>query len=206
MTPAEIMGRFCSLGGNCEFGIAQRAYGAEPMDLFRWAATPPVVLIDLLNNDFDGLDEIEVLPASPGGEYTIRNTRYNFMWHSFTFAPDPTAAEVLARERRRLPRLADFMRETLIAGERILVRLPEHRTHVVAVGQMLAAIRRYGNCPLLHAVLADDNNTFPTIKSEENGLLWGYIDQFAGLDVAATTKAESWLTLCTEALRHQSTC
>jgi hypothetical protein len=38
---AAVMQRFCSLGLNCEFGEAQRKCGIEPLDLLRWASTPP---------------------------------------------------------------------------------------------------------------------------------------------------------------------
>jgi hypothetical protein len=32
---------FENLGGNCEFGLVQRHFGAEPLSLLRWTATPP---------------------------------------------------------------------------------------------------------------------------------------------------------------------
>lgn len=35
-TARGLMLDFCSLGNNCEFGIAQRKSGAEPLDLLRW--------------------------------------------------------------------------------------------------------------------------------------------------------------------------
>jgi hypothetical protein len=48
MTNADLMVSFCSLGGNCEFGVAQRAYGAEAPDQFRWAILEMLALLELL--------------------------------------------------------------------------------------------------------------------------------------------------------------
>ena len=60
VTHRDVMLQFCSLGDNCDFAAAQRAYQAEPLDLFRWARTPFVSLIRLLDNDFNGLADIKV--------------------------------------------------------------------------------------------------------------------------------------------------
>ena len=40
----EIMLSLESVGINCEFGFCQRAFGAEPLGLFRWSFTPLITI------------------------------------------------------------------------------------------------------------------------------------------------------------------
>ena len=63
---ASLMRRFCSLGDNCELGIAQRRLGAEPADLLRWAAIDVSALLRLLSDRGAALAESRrgVRPAS----------------------------------------------------------------------------------------------------------------------------------------------
>lgn len=88
----DLMRSFCALGHNCEFGMAQRVFGAEPIDLFRWALTQSDVLIRLLRAKFAGIGDphqIEVY-ASPTGEYHVRHNRYHFAWHAWANVGETT--------------------------------------------------------------------------------------------------------------------
>jgi hypothetical protein len=62
----RVMEGFVSLGENCEFGFAQRAYGAEPLDLLRWASTPLRVVRALLQARFEGIDAPDVVKVRVG--------------------------------------------------------------------------------------------------------------------------------------------
>jgi hypothetical protein len=66
---AERMGSFCSIGGNCEFGAAQRTYGAEPHDLLWWAISEMGILLKLLAERFEGIgDDLEIDPQMTSSE------------------------------------------------------------------------------------------------------------------------------------------
>lgn len=41
MLPSELVARFESLGDNCEFGLVQRHFGAEPVGVFRFPTPKP---------------------------------------------------------------------------------------------------------------------------------------------------------------------
>jgi tetratricopeptide (TPR) repeat protein len=47
--------RFESLGSDCEFGIVQRLFQADPVGLLRWTTTEPEALVRALDTRFDGV-------------------------------------------------------------------------------------------------------------------------------------------------------
>lgn len=195
-----LMASFCSLGGNCEFGVAQRAYGAEPIDLFRWASTLMPVLLDMLKHRFEGIGEhLEVLPPAPGGEIMIRNTRYQFMWHAWAKEGEVELQRVLDRERARLPRLAEMLIDTLTEAKRILVRVPDHHVSEHGLPALVNLLRTYGPTTLLFVALADADHPAGTVVRVSDGLVRGYIDHFANpATILAATPSADWLALCRE--------
>src|SRR5579885_2880091 len=55
LPPDQLMMRFESLGENCEFGLAQRRCGAEPLGLLRFASAPLEKLLAGLEGRFEGM-------------------------------------------------------------------------------------------------------------------------------------------------------
>ncbi len=55
-------------GGGCEFGLFQRACGAEPLGLLRWASVGPDQLIACLDSRFDGIGSLETTEIFVGEE------------------------------------------------------------------------------------------------------------------------------------------
>jgi hypothetical protein len=74
LPPAQLMLRFEALGQNCEFGVVQRHYGAEPLGLLRFSSTPLHLLVAALNNDLAVLAnrKIQRWVSRPGN--TLRAT------------------------------------------------------------------------------------------------------------------------------------
>jgi hypothetical protein len=198
---ATLMASFCSLGGNCEFGAAQRAYGAEPIDLFRWASTLMPVLLDLLGQRFEGIGEdLEVFLTGPGGEYMVRNKRYRFNWHAWVRDGETTPERLLARERARLPRLAEFLVDAMTEGRRIFVRVPDNHVSEYGLGALVRSMRKYGPTTLFFVARADVNHLPGTVVRVSDGLMRGYIDHFADpANIMATTPSADWLVLCRKA-------
>ena len=73
-----LLMRFESLGQNCEFGLVQRRYKAEPLGLFRWASTASAALTAILEADMQGIGAPEYTAVHwKSSEYLVRDPRYN---------------------------------------------------------------------------------------------------------------------------------
>lgn len=199
ISPRDLALRFCSLGDNCEVGIAQRYLGAEPIDLFRWGNTPAERLVDLLRSDFEGFgapDHIEVV--SMAGEYVIHNRRHGLIWHSWTRETEATADAVLERERRRIPLLVRKLREELREGARVFV--VRRRDGFGALAHELhTAIRAFGRAPLLLVSKREHG----TLEQIDDGLFdAGFPKLSQSSCVPATTDRTAWKALFTQVLEH----
>jgi hypothetical protein len=191
----DLMLRFCSLGYNCEFGIAQRAYDAEPLDLLRWAATPYPVLLTLLQRRFAGIGDpsaIKIDATTYGA--MVKHTGYDFAWHAFA-APGMTEAEIHAREVKRLPFLARKLIEDFENASRIFVLKGATKADAQRV---LDLMDNFGGKPTLLYV----NDSAPvSIERAAVRLLSGHIPEFSDhRHVDTTTRSEEWLSLCRLAL------
>lgn len=190
-TDQDLMLRFCSLGYNCEFGMAQRAYDAEPLDLLRWAATPFPVLLALLHRQFAGIGDpaaLRIDTASP--DPMVNHTGYDFCWHSFA-GPQMTATEVHAREVKRLPFLARKLIEDIGSAGRFFVIT---RASVAEAREVLGEMDRFGGRPVLLSV---SDGAPVGVERIAPRLLHGRIPAFADWKhVDKTTRAEDWLALC----------
>lgn len=190
----ELMLDFCSMGRNCEFGAAQRAFHAEPLDLLRWAFTTKAVLIKLLRNRFEGIgDPSKIEVRKQYTEAMVFHTGYDFVWHSWS---KESFEAIHAREVKRLPFLARKMMEDLTEGRRIFVfRSGADRTAEDAA-QIIEAMRSYGRPTLLYVT----EGAPLSVTSEGNGLLRATIPKFGDTaDVLASTPANDWLELCRSA-------
>ena len=198
----DLLLGFCSLGYNCEFGIAQRAFGVEPMDLFRWALTPSNVLIHLLVASFERIGdptEIEVYP-SPSGEYHIRHKGYQFGWHAWANVGETTPERLRNREAKRLPYLSRKLMEDMADGARIFVVTHADMTLDTAK-RILVAMHRYGRPTLMYATEGSPLG----VTKESDCLLHATIPKFADkADVPGTIASGDWLSVCEKARAIQN--
>lgn len=197
-----LMNGFCSLGDNCEFGMAQRAYGAEPADLLRWAAIDSVALIDLLRNGCAGIgDPAQLRAGDVHGFFWIDHTGYRFGWHSLVRTGAMPPADILQREILRMPRLAQALLDDLGSGERIFVIKHHARDITGAEAEAVhEAMREYGGAALLYVTRADAAHPCGSVEMVAPGLMHGYLARFSGMDnVARDTPSELWLRLCQNA-------
>jgi hypothetical protein len=193
----DLMLGFCALGNNCEFGMAQRTWGAEPIDLLRWANTPPLVLIRLLRAGFEGIgdpNEIEAYPTQ-SGEFHIRHKGYRFAWHAFANVRDTTAERVRDREVKRLPFLARKLLEDMADGTRIFVVMKSDMTSDIA-REILAAMHLHGRPTLMYATPGGSLG----VAREAEYLLHASIPEFADpANVTTTVRADDWMAVCKQA-------
>jgi hypothetical protein len=199
----RVMEGFVSLGENCEFGFAQRAYGAEPLDLLRWASTPLHVLVALLNARFEGIDTPDAIKVRAGGpEYMVDHTRYKYSWHAFAKVDAVTAEEVHRRECLRLRRLAEKMRDDLAEGRRIFTLKGPKVQDAASVAPVVEAMRTYGQPTLLFVTLIQPTHNPGDVVQISDHLLHGFISRFSDpARVPGTTLVDEWRTICTTAKR-----
>ncbi len=119
--PNDVLAmEFTSLGDDCEFGLVQRALGAEPLGLLRFSASDLFNVARGIETNWEGLGE-RLSVAVEDGEWMTRELGYDLRWHTF-MAPDKiTADALLAKEKRK----TEFLRRRLMAeiagAERIFV-------------------------------------------------------------------------------------
>jgi len=199
----ELMLRFCSLGNNCEVAAAQRAFGAEPNDLFRWAGVDASVVLKLLNSRFVGIGEpgkINIGERLPDGQHMATHSD-GFMWHAW-MSSEPVSRDVLhSRECKRLPFLAGKLIEEMTEAVRIFVIKPSdwHPMTCADAAALSDAICAYGRSTLM---FVHDGAARPSVERVSRYLLHGVITRFADTEnVIHTTDAEEWRQLFSEAAR-----
>jgi hypothetical protein len=134
LAPGDLVGRFESLGHDCEFGLFPRMVGAEPLGLLRFGGIAPENLLAGLKCAFDGIDDpaqIALLRENNAGQeqYVVRSERYGMAFHSFI----PTAGVTEAAMRTSMAAHLRFLRrkfaETLLPARACscCITPPAHR-------------------------------------------------------------------------------
>jgi hypothetical protein len=201
---AALMQRFCSLGENCELGIAQRKLGAEPADLLRWAWTDVPALVRLIRAGCAGIGDPDKLRLHTiEGNYFVQHMDYGFEWHSLIRIGQMPQAEVLQREVVRMPRLAETLMADLGEAARIFVFKRALRPVTQAEAEdLLAAMSEHGEATLMVVAAADAAHPGGSVERAAPRLLRGHIDRFADDSrVVDDTPVELWRGLCAEAAR-----
>jgi len=205
--PAEaLMGRFQSLGDNCEFGIVQRRFGAEPLNLLRFSATHLTHLLRGLDTGFEGLTLPENLACAFGTEpegqreYIIEQTSYDLRYHTFQHEGEVEADAVLPRAHQRLRFQLRLFLQDLHAAEKIFVLKRNTALALEEVMPVWAALRSYAaDNTLLYVVAADDAHLPGAVEWKAPGLMCGHIDRLAPYDDAQGVSQDCWLAICRNA-------
>jgi hypothetical protein len=208
MSLSDLMLQFESLGQNCEFGLVQRHYQAEPLGLFRFSSTPLPKLLLALENQLNGLGEqgsLTVSVSHNGRELMVEDERFGFLYHAWVKTGEQTIEAVQDRELKRLPFLKRKLLQDLELGEKVFVfhamrPIPEEEVFPLA-----AILQCYGPNTLLFVTLADHDHPAGTVKIQSPGFLVGYLDRFAPPEDAVDASFEAWSDICRQAYRiHRS--
>ena len=205
--PAQaLMERFQSLGDNCEFGIVQRRFGAEPLNLLRFSATHLIHLLRGLDTEFEGLTLPENLACAFGTEpegrreYIIEQTSYELRSHTFQHEGEVEPASVLPRAQQRMRFQLRLFLQDLAAAEKIFVLKRNTTLAMQEVVPVWAALRSYAaDNTLLYVVAADDAHLPGTVEWKAPGLMCGHIDRLAPYDDAQGVSTQCWLAICRNA-------
>lgn len=198
-----LLMQFESLGQNCEFGLVQRRYGAEPISLLRWSNSNPDDLRRYFESGFRGLAEPENLSLvrTDWGEYMLHDGLFDQPFHTFqrVEVADPDA--YVSKHGTRLRFLRDKLIADFAAAEKIFVYRARRRAPDDTVRDIVRLARTLGPVSLLWVELADATNPAGTVRDLGHGLLRGYLSLLNPVrpGVWQIPYAE-WLTLCRAAL------
>jgi len=207
LTVRDLMVRFESLGGfpfGAELGMIQRACGAEPQGLLRWADLPFEGLMAALKQRFAGFGapgntELFVAPRAGGGrEYCLRDPRFAMTSRCFVDAADIPAEQMRKAIRRQASVLADRLVKALESGRHLFVyRLTYRRLTQAELVRLRGAINAYGKANLLLVCYADENHAAGSVVIAGPGLIVGYMDRFGVTrpDEPAELPVGAWVTL-----------
>ncbi len=202
----DVLAKFHSLGNNCEFGLLQHKYLAEPLDLFRFSDASAAKLIRALQSRLVELRKAENVllqfdgPIEYGSpQLTVIVPLLGIRFHGGNLALGKTFDELKITHAKRLDFLARKLFDDLEDAERIFV----HKSDIASrsdVEQLYALMRSFGPNRLLWVTLEEPGKPAGTIELEKEGLMHAYIDRFANLKTAADFSEAYWLILCRKAL------
>jgi tetratricopeptide (TPR) repeat protein len=212
---SKMFWQFESLGGTgqgCEFGIVQRAGGADPLGLLRWTLIEPEYLIEALNSRFEGIGTPEQTALdfyeTDDPEYCYKDLRFKTRMHTFVHKRDMSEDKMFAQTCRRMAFLRRKMIQSLEAAEKIFVyKICERNLASDELERLFKALRRYGDNTLLYVRYADNEHPSGMVEERMEGLLVGYI---SGFNISPEGRQRSpdllaWNAICTAAFQlHQA--
>ncbi len=186
---AGLFWKFESLGGTgqgCEFGLVQRAGGADPLGLLRWSVITPDNLIAALESRFEGVGRpaqttIDFFDADDPGnpEYSSKDTRFKIGMHTFIKKKDLPLEKMLIQTSRKMAYLRRKLIADLEAADKVFVyKIFERSLDMQELTRIHEAMRDYGKNTLLYVRYAEDGHPSGTVLQLKPGLLIGYISGF----------------------------
>jgi hypothetical protein len=203
LTPRQLAEQFESLGRNCEFGLFQRHFEAEPLGLLRFAAITLDDLVHGLDDAFADLGAEIAIERFPIGknrfEFLVKDNRYHLTLHSTrTTDDDTTEADIAEQYRTHLPFLGRHLRGRLAEGSHIHVfQRPGQLTYSQAV-PVWNRLQSYGPNALLYV---DQDPALPcgAVEQRGHGLYHGKLATMAPHTDAGQLDQGAWLSLCANA-------
>jgi len=106
---------FEGLGENCEFGLVQRHFDAEPLSLLRWTYVHADKLVAMLEARFEGFGEPQHTKVELTGwkEYFVVDKKFGLGLHTFIFEGEIDADTLLVKQSARMRWLRDRLIESL---------------------------------------------------------------------------------------------
>ena len=197
----KILGRFESLGNNCEFGLVQRFFGIEPLGLFRFNWADAKCLVQGISDGFSELYTADCVQIrrDPSGEHIGHVDAYKYTYHTDRFDDHLDADRFKKSEANRLRFLARKLLEDMEEGDKILVRKGEDDDSYDQIVQLQQQIRQRGAATLLWVTKATIDHPPGSVELFRDGLLRGYIEQFAPPSTVARAMFTTWAKLCVTA-------
>ena len=191
--------QFESLGENCEFGLLQRRFEAEPLGLLRWTYTHPRTLISLLESRFAGLgDQAKLnLSRAPWGEYFLKDTAYGVTFHTYLRDCGGDEEAFLRKQSGRLVWLREKMLGDLTTGGKKYVYKLHYGAPDEVASRMLTLLKGYADNTLVCVRAAGSDDAPGSIKVGQDGMISGYLTR---VEPTANNNWDicysDWLSIC----------
>ena len=199
-----LMLGFESIGADCEFGLVQRRFGAEPLGLLRFNDVRLPNLMAALGAGLAGMGEPErtEMVVSDSGEFYVTDARWGLGMHTFMFASRHEAAALLPKMRRRVAWLRDKLLADLRDGEKTFV-FKSDAIDLDGLRALHAALCTFGPVKLLHvrrtSVPLDDRpvDVAPgQVAQLEPGLWVGFLSRMGNAGFAWDIAFDEWTAIC----------
>ena len=201
-TTRDLLLGFESIGEDCEFGLVQRRYGAEPLGLLRWNWVALPKLLEALASRCEGIgDEAQTdLVVAELGEYQVHDRRYGMKMHTFAYHHQVEPEALRPKMLLRLRYLRDKLVDDLTAAEKVFV-YKTHRMETAAMRDLHRALLSYGAIRLLCVVPLDHLDGPPPVGPGEvvrldEGLHVGFLTRFGGCEGEWRILYDEWVKLC----------
>ena len=193
---SEIMAQFESIGDNCEFGLVQRHFGAEPVTLFRFSVLPPLKMIELLELRLEPLgDPAHTVIFEEGNEYIVKDDRGYYWMHSFIRKGHVDPERYLKQQGARIQLLKRKFLRDLQDGNHIYVcKQSDAPISDDILRRLSKSLRAYGNNLLLGIRRADANHPAGAVEQFEDHILIAYMKTLFAEGDAGADHA-SWETV-----------
>jgi hypothetical protein len=195
---------FENLGENCEVGLLQRHFGAEPLGLLRFSALDIADLIAAVREDFAGVGDAAQtrLCTSPhNGEYYSLDEKFRINSHGLIFSADVAPEAAHATICRRATFLRTKLLQDLRDGSKIFIFKTADPTPEALVVELFAALRRHGPVTLLWVRPSSDAAVQGRVAWLAEGLMGGYLDRVCNIDGDWNISHAMWMTLLRQALK-----
>jgi hypothetical protein len=201
MPVSEFAGCFECLGHNCEIGTVQRALGAHPLGLLRFAGNVTHRLAEGLRDGFSKITAASThifVRNDPGPVFKAHEENY-YLWYSTGRAPSETNAEAVHAEQwRKFAFLQRKFVEDLKRGEKIFaVSRGEHMTEPEALA-LFCALNLHARNTLLWTLPGDPARAGQVEQLAPDFLL-GHLGALDPVTSYASTDA--WLSVMVNAYR-----
>ena len=195
----DLFMQFESMGDNCEFGLVQRRFNAEPLGLLRWSSITVDELVRALDEEFAGVGDEENTILIANGEYITRDRNYRMTMHTFIREHEAEYDKLYVTLCKRLKFLRRTFLENLETNEKIFTYKSHTGMTLEQVDRIGAAVRRYGPNRVLCVTLADAENAPGTVRLRSPGVAVGYVKKFHTGDGPWVLDADNWRLVCERA-------
>ncbi|KQP35177.1 hypothetical protein ASF49_22525 [Methylobacterium sp. Leaf104] len=192
----QILSQFESLGGNCEFGLAQRYSGLEPLGLFRFTSSELPELIRGLDTDFADygrMGDLELFDG-PEGHIFCRSRSFSYTYNTLRLSAATDFEAALAQEYQKVDYLKRRFLEELREGNKVFVRSGNPSGD--SVGILVQALRRHGPARLLWVSEAGGAHAACDARQIADGVVEGFMERSRRFDIAASVPLRDWIDLC----------
>jgi hypothetical protein len=198
----ELLLHLESLGCDCELGMIQRAFDAEPLGLLRFGTTPLPSLLAMLEARFEKLGAPEYTEAEPDhlNEYIVYDTAYGSSRHTWINKAALSPEQLLARELKRIAFLKRKLLLDLEEGEKLFVFKDHEPRPQQDMLRLLHALRRYNpRNALLWVAPHDEWHPSTMVECVQDGLIKAYLHRYFHKEWQMQDCRKAWVTIVEQA-------